>query len=114
MDNNAVVVLLVFGVIALMIFLVVQSLRKYRRLRQDLQTRGVRISARVLGRSTTRLSNSNSLVYSVSVAYEVSGKTYKKALGIDPGTCAALEGRETVEIVYLPEKPKTALLASQV
>lgn len=118
MDNNVLVIIMFCGTLALMAGLVILAVTKGRNLIRDLKARGITTTAQITGLSKSNLgtgSQSNKRpVYFVDVAYEVDGKRYRKAVGINAYMYTQLAGHTQIEVVYLPEKPKTVLLASQV
>ena len=86
----------------------------------ELRKRGVTVTARVTNRNrqihTEHDAQNNrtttSETYSVSYQYTVNGASYSGSENVDVGVYDALADGQPVEVVYLPENPAQARLAS--
>ena len=111
------IILIVFIGIAVYI---VYSFVRDQQTKEELRESGVTITAKVTDRThevrretnSTTHSTTSQNIYSVSYAYDVNGVPYSGRESVSSSTYDALREGQPVEVVYLPENPAEARLAS--
>jgi hypothetical protein len=120
MDN--ITVIFVVGAMLLVVgglfVIVVTSIVQQRRLKAALRTRGKTVQGTIVVREWKRESRfdaeSNRVtedVYTIRYEYVVDGSTYRHTLNASSKQFVEVAENETVEVVYLPEKPTQSMLA---
>lgn len=110
------VILLVVVIVG---FVIVIYLRN-QRIKNELRERGVTVTAHVTGRQhdvQSSIDNDTNVTtftdyYSVEYTYAVNGQTYLRRDSVSESTYSILLEGQPVEVVYLPENPGEARLAS--